>query len=51
VNGLPAVEAQLYYSSAFRSKGKVTQYLAYIRANYIVLAADIKKLDISGDAL
>ena len=51
MNGLTAVEAQLDYSSACRSKRKVTQYLAYIRANYIVLAADIKKLDVSGNAL
>jgi len=51
VNGLPAVEAQLDYSSACRSRREVTQYLAHIRANYIFLAADIKKLDVSGNTL
>jgi len=50
VNGLPAVEAQLDYSSARRSRRKVTRYLAHIRANYIFLAA-IKKLDVSGNTL
>jgi len=51
VNGLPALEAQLDYSSACSSRRKVTQYLAHIRANYIFLAADIKKLDVSGSTL